>query len=255
MGNALISLGCAAQEANALSVPDFIEKIILDENGAPLILADIHRSWHRHVDNCRAAGQWAGILAPWGHGKSEEMVIARTLCEIAHNPNLRIKILSSNDNIARKRVMAIKQRIQNPDSAFRELYPDIQPADDMPWNSTELYLKRCSESKDPTLDGRGVLASDMGSRADMLIFDDPVDLRNAIQQPVLRAKVKEAVRSGWLSRLEPTGFVIYIATVWHEDDLSMELLSNTRFNFLVQSIAEDFSCIECRYTNGGRRVE
>ena len=69
----------------------------------------------------------------------------------------------------------------------------------------------------------GVLSTGVGGRADRIIFDDVVDLRNAVTMPALRDQVKQAVYGVWLNLLTPDGQAIYIATPWHEDDLTAEL--------------------------------
>ena len=77
-----------------------------------------------------------------------------------------------------------------------------------------------------------------GGRADLIIFDDPVDFNNAIKNPAQRETVKESFRSVWTNILEPWGRAIYIGTAWHEDDLMHELLDNPEWCFVVQRIQE-----------------
>ncbi|MDD4995821.1 MAG: hypothetical protein PHW53_05165 [Patescibacteria group bacterium] len=157
---------------------------------------------------------------------------------------MRIKIISGTDDIASARVSVLKQHIEGGKLPFA-----LHPNKELGWTNHKIFVERDAISKDPSVEGRGILSSEMGARVDKLVFDDPVDLKNAIQQPALRPQVKESFRNTWLSRLEPTGMVTYIGTVWHEDDLSMELLSNKRFSFLVMSVNKSMDGIECRYTN------
>ena len=196
---------------------------------------------------------YAGLLCPWGHGKSFSVAVGYTAYRLALNPNMRIKIISASDEIARDRVSVIKMLIDDPDSSYAKAFPHVRPDNNRSWTGSKIYLKRAGTSTDPSLEAVSILSSRMGARADLIVFDDVVDLQNGVQKPVMRDKVKEAFRSGWLSRLEPNGQVVYIGTVWHEDDLSMELLSNRQFSFLVQSISTELDCIECRYTNRGEK--
>jgi hypothetical protein len=113
------------------------------------------------------------------------------------------------------------------------------------WGSHKLVVERTNLAKDGTVESWGITTSGTGSRADLQIFDDPVDLRNAILNPAMRVQVKEAFKNVWLSRLVPGGSRIYIATVWHEDDLTADLRKDAAWKFLVMKISEDFKSIEC----------
>jgi len=230
----------------------FVESIMRDEKGERIIQGDIHRKWFAHVQDCRKRGIYAGLLCPWGHGKSVNMAIAYPAWRLAQNQDLRIKIISASDEIARDRVSVIKSFIDNEESDYHRLFPHVQADPNRSWTGSKIYLKRKGSSPDPSIEAISILSSRMGARADLIVFDDVVDLQNAIQKPIMRDKIKDAFRSGWLSRIEPGGEVVYIGTVWHEDDLSMDLLSNERFSFCVQSISDDFNGIVCRYTNLGK---
>ena len=232
-----------------LDVNSFMQNVMRDESDNPIELAEIHEAWHEHVNWCFENKMFCGILAPWGHGKSVQMAIGRSLWEIGQNHNIRMKIISAADEIATSRIAVIKSCIEDEQSEFRKLFSDVEADSGKPWTGSKIFIKRDGMSSDPTIQACSILSNQMGARADIIMFDDVVDLRNAILNPGLREKVKEAFRSAWLSRLEPTGRVIYIATVWHEDDLSMELLSNEKFSFLIQSVNDAMDGIECRYTN------
>jgi len=106
-------------------------------------------------------------------------------------------------------------------------------------------VARESFSKDGSVEAWGVMTSGTGSGCDFLIVDDPVDLRNAILNPALRPQVKESLKNVWFNRLAPNGFKIYIATIWHEDDATSELLKNSEWCFLVIKLSEDFNSFEC----------
>ena len=229
----------------------FIESMMLDQSGEKISQGEIHRSWYEHIVDCQRRGMYAGLLCPWGHGKSFQMAVAYPAYRLALDTNIRIKVISASDEIARDRVSVIKSMIEREDSLYAESFAHVRPDNNRSWTGSKIYLKRAGTSTDPSLEAISILSSRMGARADLIIFDDVVDLQNGVQKPVMREKVKEAFRSGWLSRLEPNGQVVYIGTVWHEDDLSMELLDNKQFSFLVQSVSPELDAIECRYTNKG----
>lgn len=231
-------------------VNSFIENTILDSNGDGVKQSDFHRALHNHIDDCWNRGINAGILAPWGHGKTESVAIARVMYEIGLKPGLRCRLLCSNDSIAGDRVSAIKSYIETS-SKYNDIFPNVKMDRSRGVLKTKFFVKRLSPAKDATLEASGVLSTGIGSRYDLAVFDDVVDLRNAVLMPALRPQVKEAVKNVWLSRGEPGCRNVLIGTVWHEDDLYMDMINNERWSFLIMSVSEDMTCIECRYTNKG----
>lgn len=238
-------------------INNFIEACMTDNEGNPVEQADIHRIWHKHIDDTLQRGLYPGILAPFGHGKSVQVSVAKSLMLLAENNNTRGRIVSASDIEAKKRLASVKAMIENEDSNFRKIFTDIRPSKNRKWSDTQIYLERTSDAPDPSLDAFSILSGVMGSRVDWTIFDDAVDLRNAIQQPSLRKKVIEAFKNQWLTRIEPHGFAIYIGTIWHVEDLTNTIINDElgmpvndrRWNWLIMSVSEDLKTIECRYTN------
>jgi hypothetical protein len=218
--------------------------VLEDSEGQSLAPGAIHLMWSRHIDTCAQSRKYCAIIAPWGHGKTEQVVIGSTLFDLARNPNMRVKMVCNSDDNARARIAAIKKIIESSEK-FHNVFPEIVPDRDRGWSGQYLYIKRDGASKDPSIAAAGVLSSGIGGRADKIVFDDPVDLKNAIQEPKKRESVKDAIRQTWLSRLDENKKkvnypqVIYIATVWHEEDATCEfVMKNTEFDLLFQSIAE-----------------
>jgi len=81
------------------------------------------------------------------------------------------------------------------------------------------------------------------------VIDDVVDRRNAIVQPSLRQQVIDTIKETWMSRLEPWGWMVYVATVWHEDDLTHHLVLDpevrSEYVVLVQVVRDDWKGIDC----------
>ncbi len=223
---------------------DFCEFIIKDDKGNNVIQAEIHREMNWHIDECRRRGLNCGILAPWRHGKTENVVIGRTLKFLSENPNNRVFVVCNSDDNAAARVESISKYIDQ-DADFKEAFPNIKPGDKAQWGRHKLVLQRQSLSKDGSVEAWGITSSGTGAGCDFLIFDDVVDLRNAILNPAMRQQVKQSFYNVWCSRLAPKGFKVYIATVWHEDDLTSEIRKNSEWCFLVIKVSEDFSCFEC----------
>jgi hypothetical protein len=98
---------------------------------------------------------------------------------------------------------------------------------------------------DPTVQAKGVFSTGIAGRASYLLFDDPCDLKNTIQEPGLKPKVKEEVDSTWLSRLEPEGRGLWVATAWTTDDATQHMIAKPNSCTLIQRVRDDFGGIDC----------
>lgn len=70
----------------------------------------------------------------------------------------------------------------------------------------------------------GLLSGLTGSRADLLLIDDPVKGAEAADSPAIRAQVWEAIELDAMTRLKPRGSVFLIQTRWHPLDPAGTLL-------------------------------
>jgi len=232
-------------EAARTDINVFLSYCLKDTKGNAITQGQIHKEIQWHIDECkRRKEKYCGILAPWGHGKTENVVIGRTLHEIGNDPNIRIQIITNTDDNSKARVSSIIKYILY-DNEYQTVYPSVVPAQHEDWSKHKIIVDRISKSKDGTVEAWGIGSSGTGSRSDLIIFDDPVDMRNAISNPAMRETVKDSFSNVWLSRLVPDGMAIYLATIWHQDDNTSNILKNKRWKFLVMRVSEDFSCIEC----------
>lgn len=208
----------------------------------------IHRSWMDHLEYSRKVNKHACIIAPWGHGKSTQLVIGRTLWEVGRNPNIRIKIVCNSDENARSRVSAISGYISE-DADFGSVFPDIKPAVREQWTQHRFFVQRTSRSIDPTVEAKGILTTGTGGRCDGIIFDDPVDQRNSLDNPAMQPKIIDNFKNVWMSRLEPRGWAMYVCTRWTSSDLTAVLLEDPElangYTFLIQKISDTYDRIEC----------
>jgi len=208
-----------------------------DRTGKLFVQAQIHKEWHTHIDTHSRAL----ILSPREHGKSDQVAIGRVLWELGRNPQIRAKIVSEDDFTAKKRLKAIKGHIER-NKRLHEVFPGLQkhPALD-DWTQHTITVARQGEDKEPSVEAAGVLSSAVGGRADLIVFDDVVDFRNAIAQPTMREMVKDAFWNVWLNLMAADGRAVYIATPWHQADLTHELETNPEWVALKQPIPEDFT--------------
>jgi len=243
---------------SGISSIETIPKFLRDQSGDLVRLAAIHRSWHRHVDACWAAGLNPLILAPMAHGKTVQLVIGR-VCHFIGSAelerpngrpilgrNARIKIVCNDEASAADRVRTIGENLESPE--YHRIFPSIVRSRTGPWNTQVLNIQRDPRVRqiDSTVAGKGILSTGIGGRADLLVFDDIVDFRNCIAEPANRKKINETFGSTWMSRLEPWGKVVMVGTRWHALDLYGILKETQGWCCLEQAISDDFRVITCK---------
>jgi len=219
----------------------FREYVIKNDRDGKFVKQEpLHTSWVSHIEYCKSIGKHCAIISMWGHGKSVQVAIAESLRIIGKNPNVRIKIINAIDQYAIDRVKTLRNYIENSDQ-YHHVYPDIQRGEG-DWTAHRIYVQRDSMSIDPTIEARGILSTGISGRADVLIFDDPVDV-DSITSEKIRESARMAYRNVWMSRLVDTGFVLYICTRWHDEDLTKEIIDSGRYSVLIQRVSQDMTKI------------
>lgn len=255
--NAAMEAAYAARQAECRSdFLKFFEWVVRDERGRPTRNGAIHRAMYLHVRHCWKHGKHPGVLAPVEHGKTTLLIVGLTAFELGVDPSLRIKIISSNDDPAMKRVVGVTSILRSP--AYRAIFPRTRFVD----RSTarkggkkdtqtkhEIFLDREGHAIDPSVEATGILMSGTGSRADRIFYDDVVEQRNAIDMPVLRGRVIDTFDNVWMQRMKPGALALFVGQPWHNEDLVHELESREGWSFLRASIARDFRSINLEVTN------
>lgn len=157
------------------------------------------------------------------HHNTEQMCVGLSLYRIAQNPNTLIKMVHVSDTEAVKRCRAIRDYIER-DEDFHELAPHVRPTNI--WGSERFIVSRTAPSKDGTVEAYSVLGTGIGGRANLIIFDDPQDLRTAVYEPTTREKIKETINNIWLTRLIPDDQeVVLMMNKWHDSLVSGKTLT------------------------------
>lgn len=117
----------------------------------------------------------------------------------------------------------------------------------------KIVVHRTLFSKDASIEALGIMSTATGGRCDLLIADDIVDRRNAIQFPQIRETIKHAWKSDWTNLLEPDGRVVYICTLWHTADNSHELMRNPAYAVLAHAINEKLGEMEAYFIAPGEK--
>jgi len=171
------------------------------------------------------------INIPPNHAKSITITVDYVTWKVAQNPNFRVLIVSQTQQLAADFLYAIKQRLTHP------MYQDLQAAyaagvgfnsKSASWQATRVTFGdelRESSEKDPNIEAVGIGGQIYGKRADMIIVDDAVTLKNANEFEKQIRWLTQDVRS----RLNPTGKLIIIGTRVASVDLYRELRSEDRY--------------------------
>ncbi|MFA6168719.1 MAG: hypothetical protein WC700_19000 [Gemmatimonadaceae bacterium] len=237
----------------------YAEMILRDEVGARIRMAVLHEAIYAHIEYCRSHNLHAMVLVPFGMGKSV-LSVARLTYDIGRDHNIRAKLVCGIEADAEKRLGMAKTIILS--NAYRTVFPNVRPNTDKKWTGGEIFIERtASMSMEPTLEARAILGEGVGVRADEILFDDVVTLKNAVLEPANRNKVIDVVHGVWMYRLEqPRGFAIWLATPYHEQDCTNYIFvkakrARGKWCVLRIPISKDCSRMRCEVYNAPRGYE
>lgn len=143
------------------------------------------RNLHESMRFSQGDEQMLMFNVPPGFAKSTTITINYVTWRICMDPNVRIVIVSASEKMAKKFLYAIKQRLTNP--AFGLLQGAFGPIGGYrlaseSWTATEIYLGgKTDGEKDPTVQAIGMGGQIYGARADLILVDDAIVLKNAHQ--------------------------------------------------------------------------
>jgi len=220
---------------------------VRDDVGNPMRYHHVHLWWIAHINYAWSRGMHAGIFAPFGHGKTSSLIVPLAAYLTGINQQERIKVICSGDDAAKLRMQASKRVMESP--LYNLVFPEVVPGN--LWTDHKLLVERVGHAVDPTVEARGVKTMGTGSRATTMIFDDVVDAENSTTEEK-RNHTTWLVEVKWLSRLEPGGKVVWIATPWDGDDASYKMRARPDFCWLEQRVKEDLSGYEQDAHNVGR---
>ncbi len=212
------------------TVHDFTEHCFTDAAGRTLVQAPVHRA----LQDFLAAHRHALIELPRDHGKSVQACI-RLLWELGRNPALRIKLVCATAERAAERVRFLRGALADG-GMVRHVFPHL--ARSRPWTQTSFTIQRPANVIGPSVVAFGVGGGSTGTRADLLLCDDLVDVRS-LNSPSVRARVKSFFYENLLNLLEPDGRCWCLCTPWHRDDLNADLKRNPAFAHFRRAVGPD----------------
>lgn len=210
----------AAQVLRAREDPDsFCEFVFRAEKTQQLLeQAPVHRKWQQAFTEYDQLVLFSAVE----HGKTTQ-VVARLLWEIGLNPNIRIAVISNTAAQALKMLTAIRQYIEHSDE-YRAVFPHVRPSSrpDDKWTQSAITVERDYGTRDPTVQALGIHGPVMGSRLDIIVCDDVLDVENTRTKDQ-RNKLIEWVNGTLPDRLIEGGRMWVVGISWHPDDLMHHL--------------------------------
>lgn len=158
------------------------------------------------------------ILSPRFSAKSTIISFIYPLFLICTNPNIRILVVSANEDIATSFVRQVLHQLENNEKLLHDFHYLI-PKKYSKWGEKAFIVKRDTIEKDPTMSAAGILGKIVSKRADVIILDDIIDLETSRTQNQ-RKKVIEWFDNVLYPILEPQkGRIIIVGTSWFKGDL------------------------------------
>src|SRR5262245_1240353 len=208
----------------------FVAHCCTDPDGRPIVQADVHRELQQFLTRSPKAL----VELPRDHGKTVQMC-ARVLWELGRNPAQRIKIVCATEAIAEERGRFLRRAIAD-NGRLRKVFPALRPG--RPWAETRFTVVRPAEVIGPSVTTLGVGAGLTGTRADLLICDDIVDVKS-LTSAAERTRVKAFFRDNLMNLLEPDGRCWCLFTPWHAGDLNAELKKLGAFRLFRRPVGPD----------------
>lgn len=185
-----------------------------------------------HLNDVGELNKEIVTVAPRFHAKSQVFTRNYPLWEIYKNPNVRIIIVSANEDIAVSFNRAIINQLENNQSLIDE-FGFLVPEYPKRWGEKAMIVNRSSMEKDPTIAAIGLGGKMISKRADIIIADDIIDLETA-RTPRMRQKTLEWWENVLLPILEDNGRVVVAGTIWYKNDIYDTLLNNTEYDVRVK---------------------
>lgn len=145
------------------------------------------RNLHPNQTYIKGEPEFLLINTPPEHAKSTTITMNYVTYRICQDPNIRVIIVSQTQEMAKRFLRGIKDRLASENKNYQKLQVDFGPeggfdAGAAAWTADSIYVSsstRDSGEKDPTVQALGIGGQIYGSRADLIILDDCVTGKNA----------------------------------------------------------------------------
>ena len=208
------------------------------EHAPPAHLMEIHCALYDALVGDSNIQHIARIM-PREHGKSEVGARIFPAWAALHDPNIRILIMSHNEQEAKAKLSSCVSILKEFAPTFGIAHPDEFPTN----NATAVTLPRADDHSEPTIRAAGMKSGVTGGHYDLIVFDDMVDWD---------MQRTEDRRDNYVSKFEDyqnlgsggdTVFLV-LGTRKHPEDIYQHIISNNVWDTVVAKAIEDWSVIE-----------
>lgn len=159
------------------------------------------------------------IAAPPAHAKSVYTSHNFPAFWLGNHPADKIIAASHTQPFAEDIGRKVRNLVNNP--LYNQLFENVKISPD------SRAAARWETTAGGTYFTTGVGGSVVGRRANLILVDDPYKSKQVAYSPAERKKISDWFFVDVIPRLLPNGVIVIIATRWHEDDLTGELLKKT----------------------------
>lgn len=156
--------------------------------------------------------QFLIVEMPPRHGKSLTVSQYLPAWFLGRNPQKRVMTVSYQAQLARKFGRRVRNTLLSP--KYHDVFKTRLSEDSAAADSFDI----ADSDGDGGLDAMGVLGGATGKGAHLLVCDDLIRGRKDAESETIRDGVWDAFTNDLLTRLEPGGAVVMMATRWHQDD-------------------------------------
>ena len=159
------------------------------------------------------------INLPPRHGKTATVATLLPAYFLGRNPDHRVILASYGATLAEKNSRRVRELIRGADHL--EVFPGVGLSPDS--GARESW--DLSAPHEGGMDAVGKGGGITGKGAQLIILDDMVKSRQEVESAYMRDNDWDWYRNDLLSRVEPGGAIVMIATRWHEDDIAGRILT------------------------------
>jgi phage terminase large subunit-like protein len=181
------------------------------------------KDFHLRLINTATEEKRGLILYPASHGKTTLVSTLLPIWALCKNPEMRIAIITKNDDDAKGIMRAIQFEMLGNDLLVKDFGPFQADDESKAWSLTRIDIaKRTRMDKSSSLAAFGAGArSAIGYRTDWTICDDIITDKNS-STPEQRQNVREWFNLG-PETMSPHGRLTVIGTLFHPEDLYNDL--------------------------------
>lgn len=219
----------------------FLEACLVDKDGNAVAQADIHKEIQATIFHWEQQGYRRGVIkAPYNTGKSQQLPIGLACYLATRHPELEQLIISSDDALSKKRILAIRALVESQEYRFWCREHNFLPLEygKRDTRSTEFIIfKSRNRTGNPSFEAHGVLQGGTGQRASYVWLDDICGDKDR-HSKAHRDAVFERTSNVWIKRVHDKGFIYGICTPYHPQDANSRLAKSGTFCVLQIAVNE-----------------